>query len=448
MALIRPRNLLGFAKTRTGVLGLTTIGNLIVRTISSVLLTRLLRPYDFGIVGIITSVFFVVTLVTDLGFQDFVIRHERTADRHFRDVIWTIHAKRGAALAVVVAAASPAIAWAFGKSVLTLPLAVASLIFLINGLASLSLMTALRHDKSRELSLLEFGLQAFQTVACLLLALWWRNLWAMIGAMLLQSALRSLLSYTLFSDSAQRPARDRALAREFFAFSRIVLMSSAMALLIGQSDKLILGRLFTLPEFGLYAIAVTIASAPWGFAESYINRIVFPIYALIWREAPGELPTVYYRARRTTSALYAFGCGGLIGSAALVVAILYDPRYAPAATFISLLMIGVAMRLPNAAATQLMVAIGHVGRTPQITFARLLWVISMIPVGFIFFGPIGVVTAMGLIEVPATLYCWVLLRRVGVLDLRKEVAFLALIATGATIGFVGETAILRLFPHL
>jgi len=111
-------------------------------------------------------------------------------------------------------------------------------------------------------------------------------------------------------------------------------------------------------------------------------------------------------------------------------------------------MIGVAMRLPNAAATQLMVAIGHVGRTPQITFARLLWVISMIPVGFIFFGPIGVVTAMGLIEVPATLYCWVLLRRVGVLDLRKEVAFLALIATGATIGFVGETAILRLFPHL
>lgn len=448
MALVGPRNLFGFAKSRTGVLGLTTVGSLVVRTVSSVLLTRLLRPYDFGIVGIVTSVFFVVTLVTDLGFQDFLIRHERTADRHFRDVIWTIHAKRGAALCVVVAAASPAIAWLFGKPVLALPLAVAALIFLINGAASLSLVTALRHDKSRELSILEFGLQVFQTVACLLLALWWRNLWSMIGAMLLQAGLRSVLSYTLFSDSAQRPARDRAISREFFAFSRVVLMSSAMALMIGQSDKLVLGRLFTLPEFGLYAIAVTIASAPWGFAESYINRIVFPIYALIWREAPSELPIVYYRARRATSALYALGCGGLIGSAALVVAILYDPRYAPASTFISLLMIGVAMRLPNAATTQLMVAMGHVGRTPQITLARLLWVILMIPVGFIVLGPIGVVTAMGFIEVPATLYCWVLLRRVGVLDLRKEGAFLALIAVGATIGFVGGTAILRLFPHL
>jgi hypothetical protein len=95
-----------------------------------------------------------------------------------------------------------------------------------------------------------------------------------------------------------------------------------------------------------------------------------------------------------------------------------------------------------------MVAIGHVGRTPQITFARLLWVIVMIPVGFILLGPIGVVAAMGFIEVPPTLYCWVLLRRVGVLDLRKEVSYLAFIAAGAGVGFVGGTAILRLFPHL
>jgi hypothetical protein len=37
---------------------------------------------------------------------------------------------------------------------------------------------------------------------------------------------------------------------------------------------------------------------------------------------------------------------------------------------------------------------------------------------------------------------------VGVLDLRKEVAFLALIPAGAAVGLVGGTAILRLFPHL
>src|SRR5947209_1964992 len=355
-----PRKLLAFVTTRTGVLGLTTVGNLVVRTGSSMLLTRLLNPPEFGIVGIITSIFFAVAMVTDLGFQDFLIRHERTEERHFRYVIWTIHAKRGLAVFIAVALASPLIAWAFDKPVVALPLAVASFIFVLNGVASLSLMTALRHDKSRELSLLEFGLQIFQTSACLLLALWWHNAWSIIAAMVLQSGLRALLSYRLFPDSSQHLARDRVISREFLVFSRFVMTSSALALVIGQSDKVVLGRVFTLGQFGLYAIALTIASAPTAFGESYINRIVFPICAQTWRGARAELGTVYYGVRRLPAALYAFACGGLIGSAGLVVAVLYDPRYAPASMFVSLLMVSTALRLPNVAAAQLMVAVGQV----------------------------------------------------------------------------------------
>jgi O-antigen/teichoic acid export membrane protein len=440
--------LLAFAGTRTGVLALTTVGNLVVRTISSVLLTRLLKPYDFGIVGIITSVFFVVTMITDLGFEAFLIRHGRTEDGHFRDVIWTIHAKRGFALFVGVAIASPAIAWVFGKPVVALPLAVASLTFAINGLASLSLMTALRRDKARELSLLDFGLQLFSTITCLLLALWWRNAWSIIGAMVLQSGLRTLLSYRLFSNSQQRLARDKAISREFLAFSRMILLSSFMALVIGQSDKLVLGRLFTLNEFGLYAIALTISNAPIAFVESYVRRIAFPIYAQTWRQSPTELRDVYYRARRSVSALYALGCGGLMGGAPLLVALLYDPRYAAASTFISLLMIAVALRLPNVAASELLTATGDMKRMVRMGLVRLMWLAAAIPSGFVLFGTIGVVGAVGLIEVPVLFYCWIMLRRIGVLDLRDELSFLVLIAVGAAIGRLVGTEVLHLFPHL
>jgi len=55
---------------------------------------------------------------------------------------------------------------------------------------------------------------------------------------------------------------------------------------------------------------------------------------------------------------------------------------------------------------------------------------------------------MGTIELPATIYCWVLLRRLGVLKLREELAFLATVAAGAAIGWIGGTQILRWFPHL
>jgi O-antigen/teichoic acid export membrane protein len=411
-------------------------------------LTRLLRPYDFGIVGIITSVFYVVTMTTDLGFQAFLVRHERTDDRHFRDVVWTIHAKRGAALFVAVAVSSPIIAWVLGKPVVALPLAVASATFIINGVASLSLITALRRDKARELSLLDFGLQIFSTVANILLALWWRNAWAIIAVMLLQSLVRCLLSYILFQNSAQRPARDRTISREFFVFSRIILMSSALSLLIGQTDKLVLARLFTLDQFGLYAIAVTIASAPVAFAESYVLRVLFPIYSQTWRDGPSEIGSVYYRAKRRAAALYAFACGGLLGSASLIIALLYDPRYLSASIFLSLLLISSAIRMSTAAASDVLTAIGDMKRMLRMNVVRVLWLALTIPAGFILLGPLGIVASVGMIEVPALFYSWFLLRKIGVLDIREELLLLTSVAAGAAIGWIGATEILRLFPHL
>ena len=44
------------------------------------ILTRLLSPHELGIVGIIAAVFYAVTMITDLGFEAFLVRHERTDD--------------------------------------------------------------------------------------------------------------------------------------------------------------------------------------------------------------------------------------------------------------------------------------------------------------------------------------------------------------------------------
>ncbi len=434
--------------SRTGVIGLTTVGNLVVRTFSSIILTRLLSPSDFGIVGIITAIFVAVAMLTDLGFMDFLVRHERTEDRHFRDVIWTIHVKRGIAVFAALALSSPVIAWALNKPAIALSLATASSIFALNGLSSLSLLTALRHDKSRQLSILEFSLQVFQTATCILLAFWWRNAWSIIAAMILQIGLRTLLSYWLFPDPTHRLARDPAISSEFTKFSRFVMMSSTLTLIVSQSDKVVLGRLLTLSDFGLYSIALTIASAPMSFAESYVSRIVYPICSRTWREAREDLSTVYYQVRRLPAALYAFACGGLLGSADLVIALLYQPRYSAAASLLSLLMISTALRLPNFAAAQVLVAAGQVSKNVHVTIVRLVWVVAAMPLGFVFFGPIGVVAAVGTVEVPTTIYSWLLLKRLGILHLNEELSFIGLVGAGALIGWLGTWQILHLFPNL
>lgn len=434
--------------SRTGVLALTTGGSLVVRTASSMILTRLLSPAAFGTVGVVNSIFFAITMITDLGFQSYVVRHERGDERHFQSVIWTIHALRGLALCAFAVAASPLIARLLGKPELALPLAVASGIFVFGGVGSLSLIVAIRNDGARKLSLFEFGLQIAQSVICVLLALWLRNSWALIGALLAQAFLRATLGFILFPGVPPRFARDREIQRDFFIFSRLVLASSSVALLLAQTDKLVLARLLTLSQFGLYAIALNLASAPASFADSYVNRVTFPIYARTFRDDPAHLPYVYYAARRAPALLYALACGGVIGSARLMIAILYDPRYLPAATFLSLLVISSALRFPNLAAAELMTAIGKLKGTLHGNLVRLGWLVVAIPLGYLFLGPVGIIAAVGLIEVPALGYNWVLLRRERILDVAQEAQFLVLMAGGSLLGWGVSSAVLAWQPNL
>jgi len=260
--------------------------------------------------------------------------------------------------------------------------------------------------------------------------------------------MRSFLSYRLFGDSSQRLARDPAIFREFLAFSRLIMLSSILTLILAQSDKLVLARLFSLREFGLYALAISITSAPRSFASSYVMRVAFPVYAQTWRERPTALGSVYYSVRRRASILYAIGCGGLIGGAPLLVAILYDPRYASASTFISLIMISVSLQISNFSATELLTAAGEMKALVHINVVRLVWLAVAIPAGLWLAGPIGVVAAVGLIDVPATIFNWILLRRLGVLDLREELLNLGLIAGTALTAFVGASIMLRLMHGL
>jgi lipopolysaccharide exporter len=418
----------------TGVLALTTVGGILVRTVSSLVLTRLLSPSVFGLTGIISSVFFTFSLITDLGFESFVVRNPRGHQRQFLDVIWTVHAVRGIFLTLAGCSLAPAIAWVLGKPELLLPLAVACLTLAVNGFASFALITALRAGRSKTLSVMDLTLSVLQTAITIGLAVFMRNIWAFIGAMLAQSLLRTLFSYKLFPDSSQRFAGDREIHREFFAFSRVVLSSSLLTLLISQSDKLFLARVFTLPEFGLYTIAMNLVSVPLGFVGSYVSRIVFPKYTRTWLADPNAVGGIYYAALHRTAALYALGVGGLIGGAQLLVSILYDRRYTDAGLYLSLLAIGAALKLPTFAAQEMMTATGRIRGTLYVNVLRVIWLAVAGPIGYWAHGALGIICVVGLLEAPALAYSWVWLRKAGILKMRNELLYLGIVCGGAILG--------------
>jgi len=415
----------------TSVLTLTMVGNILLRTISTIVLTRLLSPSVFGLAGIITSVMFTIIMLTDLGFQSFVVRHPKGDEAHFRNAIWTVHVVRGVALAALAFVCAPAISTVLQKPELALPLAIACLQLAIDGSASIAIMAALRSNGANKLSLLDLGLTFFQTVLCIALAVWLRSIWAIVYAGLASRLLRTILSYAIFQNSRQRPINDRAIRREFFVFSRIVMASSFLTLVLSQSDKFFLARIFTLEEFGLYAIAVNLALVPANFVNTYTTRIIYPAYAKMWNTRPEHMASTYYAVRQKVSILFALGSGALMGIAPLLVRILYDPRYEGAAIFLSILAFGAALRLPTSSATNLMTAIGKIKFTLYVNIVRVTWLCIMGPLSYVLMGGLGIVIAVSTLEVPALIFCWFILHGQKVLNFRKELFYIALVCGSA-----------------
>lgn len=436
------RRLIDIGLRDTNVVVISVILTNLLRALSSVVLTRLLMPEVFGIAGIIASITFTFAMVSDLGFQAFVVRHPDGEKPRFLDTVWTMAVGRSIILTLGLLALAPTIAGLFGKPELTPVITASALIFLIEGFASLSLLTALRHRLILRLSMLELAVLVLQISLSFVLAYLWRSYWAILVSMLVSSGLKTLLSYVLFPNSLRKPAFDRKYINDLWAFARFVTGSSIITLLLMQSDKVILGRLMPLDDFGFYMLAVNLAAAPLAFATAYASRVLFPAYSQLWRDGSANLKAEFYARRRIPSLLYTFAAGGLIGSAPLIIAILYDPRYSASALYLQILAIMPLFALASNAGNEALTATGHIKVTFQASIAKLIWFCIAGPVGYELGGVIGLVIAIGLMEIPAVLFKWVRMHRVDLLDLRQELLFLAAGAAGFVAG-AGSDWLLR-----
>ena len=418
---------------------ITVVASTLLRLASSLILTRLLSPEDFGAAAITAAILGVMLMISDLGFEVFVIQHRNGDDPRFLDVVWTIRLLRSVVLTLLLLLLAGPLATLIGKPALTAAIAVTSLHFIIEGLSSLTLMTVVRQQKLFRLSCVDVSTTALQIVFGIILAMVFRSYWALIVSGLLAAAVKSVLSYAAFDDSRRRLRFDRDYFAEMWTFGRTIVSAQAIQVLLSQVDKFVLSRLFSLNLFGIYSIASNLAGAPAAFTTAYPTRVLLPAFAKAHRDDPGSLRTVYYDSRRTIMLLYMAAMGGFIGVAPAIIDILYDPRYATAGQYLRFLAIAPLIGLNNYAAREVLIVIGKVKPLLIGNFVRLAWLAGAGIAAYLGWGPIGLVVAVGTIEVPVLCYNWWELRRNALLRMDQELIMLGTAVAGAAAGWIGNT---------
>ncbi len=419
-----------------------------LRIVSSVTMTRMLDSHAYGVVGVITSIAYVLTMLSDIGLLGFVVRHEHGDDPLFLDQVWTVRAARGVALAVVMALGSTPAAHLLGKPELAPVIAVWSISFLLDGFSSLAFATAVRAQQLWRLSMMDLAANVMTLATSFSVALVWPTYWSMICGMTVGGLLKLILSYSLFPRALRRWRISRERSAEMWRFSRFIALSSVLSLLILQSDKLLLARLLPLSAYGLYALAVTLSTGPASLAVPYATRVLYPIYARTFRAEPEVLRSVYYGTRRNFSLLYMLIVGGMIGAAPLIVAILYDPRYRGMTPFLELVGISAMLRMSGVAANEVLIAAGRMRPTLLANVARIVWLAVGFAVGVWTHNIMLLVGFVGTVEVAGMLCYWYFLRGEHLLDLREEGLGILVGCTGVGLGWLVQAGLLHLFPWL
>ncbi|MGE0408035.1 MAG: oligosaccharide flippase family protein [Amphiplicatus sp.] len=410
----------------------------VLRIASNLVLTRLLAPEAFGVVGILSSIQVVLQMATDMGYHAFIVRAREAENPHFLNVVWTVRLIRAVILTIVMLAGAGVLAAAFGKPEIQIPIAAASLLFLFEGLRSLHPFVAERARRVSYITVIEFAVFLLQMTATIAACFLLRSFWGIIVGMYVGAAATTLFSYVFYRGGLHRLAFDRRIGADLWAFARIVVVSSIITIILGQADKIFIGRTLSLDQFGLYMLAVNLTMAAQGLIRPYVQRVLFPLFAETARLAPEKLGEIYYKSRWRMTFGVAFLLGGGVGGGRLLVRILFDDRYLDAGLFVSLLCLTPLFLLATLPAEQLLVALGRIRTALEANVVRLVWIALAAPLGLYLYGVVGLVAAFALIEFAASLYWWTRLRQAGYFDWREEALPIGAALIGATLGFTAD----------
>jgi lipopolysaccharide exporter len=432
--------LLGLSRDEAGaMLFAFTAAMLVLRLGGNIALTRLLDPHAFGVVGVILSVMIVLAMISDLGFFDFVIRHKKGGDRRFLDVIWTIRLAQSGLQSLAMLLGATSIALFLGKPDLALPIALTAPLFVLHALCPMTLLLAQREGRVRATAAVELIALAIATAVNLAFSFVLADYRALIVGLYAGALARPILTL-LIVRGGSRLGWDRGLAREFFGFSRWILPSTLVMLLISQSDKFLFARLFTVADFGVYMLPVNLALALQPFGRNYVERYFFPLVARAWNEAPETLAGIFYPARRRFYLLLFGGLGFGIGFAPALFAIMFDHRYEYGWIYLSILVLRNAFEIDSFTNVQTVMAMGRASPTLHSNLVRLGLFALAVAILFRPLGPIALPLALTVAEFGALSYTIALLRRAGLFSVREHGAYyavmLAAVVPGAAISLI------------
>jgi len=351
----------------------SSVGINILTIIRSIVLARVLAPEVFGLMSICLVVIRGFEVVTQSGFGAALI-HRQHGFEEAKDTAFSLMVARGWLLAIIVFAVAPLVADFYEEPVLDLVIQIVAISFIFNGFKNINTVAHEKDLDFRKLVYLEQLVSLLNTILVIVVAYYYRNVWALVVGHVATSFIAMFLSY-IFIPGRPRLRFNRKIAWELFHYGKFITGVGIVLFIATEIDNVVVGKMLGMEALGFYYIAFMLANLPATHISKIASRVLFPAYSKLQGDL-AALNEAYLRVLGLIGSIAIPAAMGLLILAHEIITLVYGVKWQAAVEPLQILCVLGGLRAITSLNGYLMNGIGK----PNISFYIITFRVVLIAI--------------------------------------------------------------------
>jgi PST family polysaccharide transporter len=390
-------------------MGMSQVATLLTSIVMLAVLSRILTPEDFGIVGLGVTFVTLFSYLQDLGIMPAIIQRDSRINESIAVGLF-IRLLLAIILVLAFVALSPVITFFFGNRNVALVVVVmcSNMFIQIVGFSSQTLLT--RSLMFSKIAVANIVQSCTYTAGAILLAILGFSYWSLVlGSMVGYAAYVTILLH--YENPHIRPKMDKQLAKELWGFGKHLLITVLMIFVILNVDQMIVAKALGLVALGFYFIAARFGRILGQQIGDVVNKVLFPTMARI-KDDMNRLKSGYVLSLRMIAIVVVPLCLGLSALSPIFVEEVLGRNWLPAVLPLSILSFQGLITALITPASNVLISIGKPRyMSIQGTIQAVAIVVGTYPVA-LYYGLNGVCIWTTLLSLAALIYFTLVFRSV------------------------------------
>lgn len=357
-----------------------------IQFISGIILARLLTPYDYGCIGMLSIFMVLAEAFIDGGFGSALIQRKQPTQDDYSTIFWWNLGMAGLMYAILFASA-PAISRFYNIPLLCNVLRVQGVILFIYAFNIVQRNQLRKKLNFKVLSIVTISTSIIALGVTIFMAYNGFGVWALVAQHIITAAIPAIVFWFFIK---WRPIWrfSRQSFRELFGFGFYMFLTNLVNTFCAKLNTLLIGKIYSPVTLGYWSKALSTESLASNSISSVMTQVTYPLYAQV-QDDKAAMANMVKRLTMTISYITFPMMAILLLTAKPIFVLLYSDRWLASVPYFQVLCLVGLSECLQAVNTQTIAAIGKSKLMFQWTLIKRTVGMSFMVGGLLGFGMKG-----------------------------------------------------------